>query len=182
MGLDMYLYREKYLSKEDNKLEITNVKTGKKEEYKPNDSGYGITIKDTIAYWRKANQIHKWFVDNVQDGEDDCGYHYVDREQLEELLKLCKQVKANSKLVDGKVANGYSFVNGEQVYNYEDGQVIEDPSVAKELLPTQNGFFFGGTDYDEYYLDDINLTIEQLEEILNNKDNDGVDFYYSSSW
>jgi len=178
----MYLYREKYLSKEDNKLEITNVKTGKKEEYKTSDRGYGIEIKDTIAYWRKANQIHKWFVDNVQDGEDDCGYHYVAREQLEELLKLCKQVKANSKLVDGKVANGYSFVNGEQVYNYEDGQVIKDPSVAKELLPTQNGFFFGGTDYDKYYLDDINLTIEQLEEILNNKDNDGVDFYYSSSW
>ena len=162
MGLDMYLYREKYLSKEDNKIEITDVKTGKKEEYKSNGSGYGITIKDTIAYWRKANQIHKWFVDNVQDGEDDCGYYYVSRDQLEELLALCKEVKAKSKLVDGKD--------------------IEDPSVAEELLPTTDGFFFGNTDYDNYYLDDINLTIEQLEEVLNNKDNEGVDFYYSSSW
>ena len=26
-----------------------------------------------IASWRKANAIHKWFVDNVQDGVDDCG-------------------------------------------------------------------------------------------------------------
>ena len=25
---------------------------------------------DQIASWRKANAIHKWFVDNVQDGVD----------------------------------------------------------------------------------------------------------------
>lgn len=30
------------------------------------------SIWKEIGYWRKANHIHKWFVDCVQDGEDDC--------------------------------------------------------------------------------------------------------------
>jgi len=50
--------------------------------------------------------------------------------------------------------------------------------VAK-ILPNQSGFFFGSTDYDEWYLRDIEATIEGLEIAL--KDNDG-DFYYSASW
>ena len=34
---------------------------------------YGVNVDVTCAYWRKANQIHAWFVDNVQQGNDDCG-------------------------------------------------------------------------------------------------------------
>ncbi len=34
-------------------------------------------------------------------------------------------------------------------------QVAADPSKAEELLPTQSGFFFGGTEYDEYYMNSI---------------------------
>jgi hypothetical protein len=55
-----------------------------------------------VAYWRKANQIHKWFVDNVQDGEDDCREYSVDREQLQKLLDTCTKVKA-----DGSLAGDY---------------------------------------------------------------------------
>jgi hypothetical protein len=55
-----------------------------------------------VAYWRKANQIHKWFVDNVQDGEDDCREYSVDREQLQKLLETCTKVKA-----DGSLAGDY---------------------------------------------------------------------------
>ena len=43
--------------------------------------------------WRKANQIHNWFVENVQDGIDDCSYHNeVTKEILEELLDICQRV------------------------------------------------------------------------------------------
>ena len=52
---------------------------------------YGATVEVTCAYWRKANQIHAWFVDNVQGGEDNCGEYYVSREKLEELLTTCQQ-------------------------------------------------------------------------------------------
>jgi len=97
----------------------------------------------------KSYQILQWFVDNVQQGEDDCGNYYVVRETLEELLEICKKVK-------------------------------EDNSLAEKLLPTQSGFFFGGTEYDEWYFQDIDNTIEILEECL--KDKSADEFEYHSSW
>jgi hypothetical protein len=60
----------------------------------------------------------------------------------------------------------------------EDGKYIKDPSVARELLPTGSGFFFGGTDYDEYYYNDLVETQKMLEELLLEEDGE---FYYRSS-
>ena len=49
---------------------------------------------EEVGYWRKANQIHKWFVDNVQDGVDDCGEYKVTKEQLiETVTKEYNEVK-----------------------------------------------------------------------------------------
>lgn len=42
--------------------------------------------------------------------------------------------------------------------------VLEDHSRAEELLPTQGGFFFGSTDYDEYYFDDVKDVLNELTE------------------
>ena len=52
-------------------------------------------IEEEIGYWRKANQIHNWFVNNVQNGNDNCGTYYVGVEQLEELSENCKAVLAD---------------------------------------------------------------------------------------
>jgi hypothetical protein len=51
-----------------------------------------INLSIKVGYWRKENQIHKWFVDNVQEGEDDCKQYYVSPDQLTELHNLCKEV------------------------------------------------------------------------------------------
>jgi len=48
-----------------------------------------------------------------------------------------------------------------------------------QLLPTTEGFFFGGTDYDQYYLEDLEVTKKILEGVL--RDQTG-DFYYQASW
>jgi hypothetical protein len=60
-------------------------------------------------------------------------------------------------------------------------QVRDNKDKAEELLPTVAGFFFGGTDYDEYYYDNVDETIEILEKELAIENND-ADYYYSSSW
>lgn len=145
--------------------------------------GYG-RIMDQVAYWRKANAIHDWFVNNVQDGEDDCEYHdEVTQEILEELLCVCETVLESSKLIEGKIENGYHYNdNGEKIYHYEDGKYIEDPRVAKALLPTTSGFFFGGTDYDEWYCRDVEYTANKIREILETTDFDTQMIYYVSSW
>jgi hypothetical protein len=59
-------------------------------------------------------------------------------------------------------------------------QVRDDHSKAEQLLPTQSGFFYGGTEYDEWYFTDIDNTIKIIEECL--EDENADDFEYSSSW
>ena len=112
-----------------------------------------VNIEEQVGYWRKANHIHAWFVQNVQNGEDDCKEYYVEEETLVELLEICRKIKKNHKL-------------------------------APELLPTQSGFFFGNTNYNEYYFNDIDDTIKIIEGVLAEKEgnNLGGDIYYSSSW
>ena len=55
---------------------------------------YGVNVEVVCVYWRKANQIHKWFVDNVQGGNDNCGEYYVSQDKLEELLALVNRALA----------------------------------------------------------------------------------------
>ena len=184
MGLDMYLTRETYVKnwehmKAQEKHKITITKAGKATGIKPERVSY---ITEEIGCWRKANAIHKWFVDNVQDGKDDCRTAHVSREKLEELLDVCKKVAKASKLVDGKIENGYSFEGNKLIPNMVDEKLIEDASVAKELLCTTEGFFFGNTDYNEYYLENVKYTIKMLEGVLAEKDEAMGDYEYHSSW
>lgn len=140
-------------------------------------------IIEQVGYWRKANSIHNWFVENIQDGEDDCDYHReVTEYDLMELLDICKKVLRNSDLVDGLVNNGYEYTSAGRVPIMTTGKIIRDTSVAEELLPSTSGFFFGSTDYDEYYLDDIAQTIEIIQKVLDTTDFDKEMVYYVSSW
>lgn len=113
--------------------------------------GYAHII-DQVGYWRKANHIHNWFVENIQDGEDECRYYReVTKEDLEELLDACEQVLSN-------------------------------PNLAPEMLPTQGGFFFGSTEYDEWYMNNICNTIDIITRVLETTDFDSEMLYYRSSW
>lgn len=81
MGLDMYLNAKRFLWHSESEL------ADKLTENFPELGG--AKVKEVIAeamYWRKSNAIHKWFVDNVQNGEDDCGNYDVSREQLQALV------------------------------------------------------------------------------------------------
>lgn len=137
-------------------------------------------VVEEVAYWRKANQVHSWFVANVQDGVDNCGNYYVSHEKLQELVDLCKTVLSASHLVEGKVKNGERWEDGQWVPIMQDGKVIEQTATAEILLPTAPGFFFGGTDYDEYYYADLKQTVEMLQPELDA--DKGGDYEYHSSW
>jgi hypothetical protein len=182
MGLDMYLTKRVYVKNWDHmkpseKHKIT-IEKGGKDAGIPVDKISEIVLE--MGYWRKANHIHKWFVDNVQDGQDDCREYYLTDDDLKQLLSICEEVLAASVLVDGKVCDGYTYKDGKEEMILVDGKVIKDSNTASRLLPTTEGFFFGSTYYDEYYLDDVKSTIK----IIKNALSDGVngDYYYKSSW
>jgi len=91
MGLDMYLNAKRYLwdADKDTKDKIAEALPEIKAEVK--------TIIVEAAYWRKANAIHNWFVNKVQDGVDNCSEHNVTLEQLQDLVALCKEVLNNKE-------------------------------------------------------------------------------------
>lgn len=70
-----------------------------------------------IGYWRKANQIHKWFVDNIQNGIDNCAQYYLDKEQLLELKELCKQVLEQPEKAHEILPTESGFFFGSQEYD-----------------------------------------------------------------
>jgi len=51
-------------------------------------------------YWRKANAIHNWFVQNVQDGVDNCGSYYVNRGDMVKLRDTVREVLADTSKAD----------------------------------------------------------------------------------
>jgi len=158
MGLDMYLSGKRYLRSYDKqdaeKVNVINEVLGLDKLSDIGDDMRAIAVKEVTveaAYWRKANAIHKWFVDVCQDGVDECQETYVSREQLKQLLDTCREVLA-------------------------------DNSKAETLLPTEAGFFFGGTDIDEWYLGDVQFTADRLQYLLGSEELKEFDFYYQSSW
>lgn len=124
------------------------------------------TIMEQVGYWRKANQIHNWLVENIQDGVDDCNYHReVTEEDLLELLDICKKVLDSCELIID-----------------ENGKHVKDSSIAEELLPATPGFFFGSYEYDEWYVEDITNTIDIINKVLETTDFETQMLYYCSSW
>ncbi len=184
MGLDMYMSKKTYVKQwSHNQPEdqfTVSVKRGTKKftAIKPERVSY---IVEEIGYWRKFNALHNWFVANTQDGEDNCQESYVNGEKMEELLQTLLKVKevletAPKKKVSVKV--GYS--NGKDVF--EEIEVVEDEKILDELLPTTSGFFFGGTEYDEYYKDEVERTIKFLEDLKVEDPEWSGDYYYQASW
>ena len=73
----------------------------------------------------------------------------------------------------GKLIEKENLVKGEKIY---------DSTIAKELLPTIEGFFFGSTNYDQWYIESLKETVEQVERILKDTDFDKYYITYTSSW
>jgi hypothetical protein len=115
MGLDMYLNAERYL------WSHVDVDTQLSENIGqlvglPAD-GRIKTITVEAGYWRKANQIHHWFVQNVQDGEDDCRSAYVSQEKLTELRELCQRAIDNPEQAHLILPRTEGFFFGNKEYD-----------------------------------------------------------------
>ncbi len=88
MGLDMYLTAKRYI------YDFGGDDQPLRDALKAVEVN-GMKVKELsyeAGYWRKANAIHKWFVDYVQGGNDNCAEYLVTTEQLERLLELVNEV------------------------------------------------------------------------------------------
>ena len=159
MGLDMYLIR-------------------RKKDLKNKD--YWNFDKEDI-YWRKANAIHKFLCDNGEEIEEQVIYK-ISKENLQELLNKCNEVLEKAIVKDGQIQNGSQYKDGEWEPIMQDDKYIENEEEIKDILPTQDGFFFGSINYDEYYLQDIEYTKKEVGFFLETMNFDKYDCYYLASW
>jgi hypothetical protein len=180
MGLDMYLYKKSYVQNWDHhepkNIHTVTVKLGEniREDIKPERITY---IVEEVGYWRKFNALHYWFVEYCQDGVDDGREHYVSVNNLKELLETLNQVKNlldKSKLVS-KVGNNRS---GDNVII----ETYECEDEVRNILPPKDGFFFGGTEIDQYYKENIERSIDIIQELINESDKYSCEFHYHASW
>ena len=105
-----------------------------------------------VAYFRKVNFLLPYF-----NYEENCSEIVIDKCEVEELIEDCERVLA-AKDAD------------------------EAESVADELLPTEAGFFFGNTDYDERYFNDVREVADKFTEILDTFDFDENELVMSCWW
>ena len=183
MGLDMYLEASfstrAYVSPTDADYEAMRegeeVKVEKSRELKNALDAIGFenspiqhqfnhfTYVFPIITWRKANAIHKFFVDNCQEGNDNCQRHYVSESDLENILEIINQI-------------------------LEIKTPVAREMKAEELLPTDiEGCFFGSKEYDDWYYQDLKRTKDTLDKLFEYQATAEAgkcfdSFYYQSSW
>ena len=153
----MYLPKKIYIKNWEHTSKEYRSKLSLKIGGKKIDTKKAKHVELEVAYWRNANMIHQWFIENVQEGVDNCAQYYVDYQQLVELYKICVGVK-------------------ELFEQY--GASEEFEKLAKEVLPN---FFISVSilnyEYAEEYMTDIESTIEQLKDLSKDEE-----YYYQSSW
>jgi hypothetical protein len=136
MGLDMYLNAKKFTSWSSDPEDAVPTANGV-----PEADGMKLTYLNYEGmYWRKANAIHHWFVENVQDGEDNCMEYCVSFDDLMELMELCAEVIANpDKAAELLPPQGGFFFGAAEVDGYYWEQVKRTHKELKELLSRELG-------------------------------------------
>ena len=157
MGLDMYLYlRKREHCSQYEKPELCGYPAELKEFEEEIKERSFVSIDKTIDY-----QIGYWRKDNA--------IHNYFVEVCGGGVDECQEI-----YVDIKSAK-------ELIKRCE--KILEDHSFAKILLPTCEGFFFGGQEYDEWYFNAIKYTLDLMRKVVKFvEENKGYVIVYEASW
>lgn len=69
----------------------------------------------------------------------------------------------------------------EKLYNIM-CEILKDNTKAPELLPTAEGFFFGSTQYDDWYFQNVENARDLFNMILQNFNFEEYELAYQASW
>lgn len=97
--------------------------------------------------------------------------------------RKANQIFAFVESIVGEITNGAdTYIDPEHLKTLVTNckKVIAQPALGPTLLPTSSGFFFGSTDYDEWYISDLKHTVDVLGAALKEK-NKGY-YYFNFDW
>ena len=188
MGLDSYLHGTKTFSAYDS--QIDNEPVARTTEFQsllietnfenaPIDKTLwsSYSVEYPLAYWCKTSAVHNWFVQNVQNGKDDCGRYYVSAEHLSQLSDLVNNTLNNPDKASIYLPTvGGCFFGG---LGYDDWYFTQLQYTKKRLDSILSYQSVALADEDRRLLHkrlDTNVILMPTK----NASFDG--FYYSSSW
>jgi len=162
MGLDMNFYKRTYLDPKRQTiagegLTYPDIRVQEYTDFNGNKRPARIINKvkyvvEDAGYMRKANAIHGFIVDRCFGGDEpNCQWITMSKDFVEELRDTCKFLLAHQ--------NDDNF-----------------KELAEQQLPACEGFFFGPTEYDDFYIDCLKLFLEITDDW--ELDNDNVDYIY----
>lgn len=191
MGLDQYLYKRTSLNvsdffKPEQRHEVLIMQNGVETNIIQKDRISSIT--ELVFTWRKFNALEgymmKYHNESVEIGQKNI---YLYKEDFVRLLDVAKKVeeslaKSTKKVIQEEV--GWSKQKGKL---YEDVEVYNDIDVVKELFPPEEGFFFGSNEIDDYYRENVQGLIQEIQSVLDEMKKDEENklwttWYYTSWW
>jgi hypothetical protein len=105
-------------------------------------------IRAELFYWRKFNALHHWFVENVQNGIDNCEEAEVSVSHLKTLKDQLDQVSANPQLANKLMPVSSGFFFGSTEYSDSYFREVErtrnwlDDLLLKEALGVYERWYF----------------------------------------
>ena len=168
MGLDMYFSRRTYVSSFKNTRDSEGnwgVRDVNNMELKFDDADLSHINLQNVRYieeifgeFRKFNALHSYVVDNFGGGEDKCQVIYLDIDNLIQIHEMLSLVQESLS--------------------------IGDKVIAGQTLPPKEGFFFGSTEIDKWYEEDVKEAVEVFGKIIEEHSIVGhnASYSYQASW
>lgn len=171
MGLDIYFKRV-------NKIDFEFAKK------KDTQDAYDELEIENVGYFRKVNCLLPFF-----GYEDNLSIHPIEKCQIEELVSIAKELLKEHHAINSSILSYKEIL---EVYKDDKKKTKEIQEkitalwanfaeIASKKLPTTSGFFFGYTEYKEWYVNDLTEIVNVFEEILNSTDFD-IDQIFMYCW
>lgn len=111
---------------------------------------------------RKGIKLGDGFVSSYSSSESK--EHFKGHKVGDEVYKEASKVRELGEEIKSVIITG-EYGDSFYLDFRTDGKVVLNPEICEEL-PTEEGFFFGSTDYDETYVYQLDETIGQLEKVI----------------
>ena len=200
MGLDIYFYK---IKKSGNDVALENAY----DEVRNQQKEVVTKVYDNfIKSLKSSKDYNKTYENGIKKLSKFTNYPDYDLDILKATtLTIDKVIELKDKIIEGfcpfhiayfrkvncvyayfmsKMKDEMCWVSKSDIEDIIDRceKVLKNHRLAPKLLPTQGGFFFGSTKYDDWYFEDIKDLKKQMKSIVKNYDEDKEIMFAHFSW